>query len=346
MLKLNSENNQNIIKLYDIAQDEEKICLLMEYCPYKDLSSYMERHFPKNNNNNISNYNNDPLIGPWDGFNELIVLYFIFQLTSAIKCMNEINICHRDLKPQNILLTYDPERRLHALPRDTFSYPTSYCLVHLPILKVTDFDFAKILSSEDLTATMLGTPNYMAPEILNGKHYSNLADLWSVGVILYQLAASKLPYTATSREELGMIVTSNDIDFYFPGEENFENEDKTSYDPNAFCPEIKKLIRNLLIKNSKKRISYEEFFKFVNGKLKSKWDLYRDTFKHLDKNEKEKDLGPNDEINIEYDENHSIQFIPIPKDLTNKFVELISKSHQSTNESYFDDSDYSIIYSD
>jgi len=56
----------------------------MEYCPYKDLSSYMERHFPKNNNNNISNYNNDPLIGPWDGFNELIVLYFIFQLSKNI----------------------------------------------------------------------------------------------------------------------------------------------------------------------------------------------------------------------------------------------------------------------
>ena len=252
------------------------------------------------------------------------------MVASALKCMHDMNIFHRDLKPQNILLSYDPERRLHALPRDTFSNPTSCCLVHLPFLKVANFGFAKILPPEDLTQTMIGSPLYMASEILKGQKYSNLSDLWSVGVILYQLATFKLPYVAETITKLKEIVTSDRVDFYFPGEKQFKNEDEPSYDPDAFCPETKELIRNLLTKNPNKRISYEKFFEIVNGHLKFKWDYYRNIFNIINKNEKEEELGPNDEINFEYEETHSSQFIPIPPNLTSQFIELTSKSQLST----------------
>ncbi|OUM59614.1 hypothetical protein PIROE2DRAFT_35419, partial [Piromyces sp. E2] len=108
-------------------------------------------------------------------------------LASALKYMNEKSVVHRDLKPQNILLTFDPNRRLHPIPRPTYSNSTSYCLVPLPYLKLADFGFARSLNSTNLASTLCGSPLYMAPEILDCKTYSANVDLWSLGTILYEL---------------------------------------------------------------------------------------------------------------------------------------------------------------
>ncbi|ORX75343.1 kinase-like protein, partial [Anaeromyces robustus] len=169
--------HQHIVQLYGIEPSEKTINLLMEYCACGDLSIYMKKHFMKKDKS--------PLIGPWKGFNEYIVLDFLFQLASALKYMKEKNVVHRDLKPQNILLTHDPNRRLHPIPRPTFSSPNSYSLVYLPFLKLADFGFARSLTSTNLASTLCGSPLYMAPEILNCKTYTANVDLWSLGTILY-----------------------------------------------------------------------------------------------------------------------------------------------------------------
>ena len=80
------------------------------------------------------------------------------------------NIIHRDLKPQNILVTVD----------DT--------------LKISDFGFAKSYNPDaDLQQTMCGSPLYMAPEILEQKRYTDVVDLWSIGVIMYELYFNEVP---------------------------------------------------------------------------------------------------------------------------------------------------------
>ena len=73
------------------------------------------------------------------------------------------NIMHRDLKPQNILVSNDY------------------------ILKITDFGFARYINSNMIIQTLCGSPMYMAPEIMKYKKYNDKSDLWSVGIVLYEL---------------------------------------------------------------------------------------------------------------------------------------------------------------
>ncbi|CAN0366173.1 unnamed protein product, partial [Hapterophycus canaliculatus] len=83
------------------------------------------------------------------------------------------NLVHRDLKPQNLLLTGPG---LDAT------------------LKIADFGFARHLAQASMAETICGSPLYMAPEILQGHKYGAKADLWSVGAILFEMLAGKPPF--------------------------------------------------------------------------------------------------------------------------------------------------------
>jgi serine/threonine protein kinase len=112
-------------------------------------------------------------------FNEFQVQYFMRQIASALKCIHQQNIVHRDLKPQNILLT----------EKSTNSQ-----------LKLADFGLAKAYEKEDeLFETNCGTPIYMAPEIQMALPYTDKADLWSVGVIMFELLAGVPPFTGQNK---------------------------------------------------------------------------------------------------------------------------------------------------
>jgi serine/threonine protein kinase len=90
------------------------------------------------------------------------ISYFT-QIVNAFKVLTKYNIMHRDLKPDNILM-------------------------HNGVIKIGDFGFCKSLSSpEDMSKTMLGSPIYMAPEVLKGEIYTMKADIWSLGVVLYEM---------------------------------------------------------------------------------------------------------------------------------------------------------------
>ena len=92
------------------------------------------------------------------------------QIRSAFETLSAENILHRDLKPTNILF-------------------------HNGVLKVADFGFCKeLLKETDMTQTMVGSPIYMAPEVLKGLIYDSRADIWSMGVILYEILYGICPY--------------------------------------------------------------------------------------------------------------------------------------------------------
>lgn len=124
---------------------------------------------------NLSNY-----IKQHRSLPESTCRYFLRQLSAALKYMRSNDVSHFDLKPQNLLITQTPQLTL----------------------KVADFGFAQHLASDEQNTSMKGSPLYMAPEILLSHLYNAKADLWSIGIILYECLFGAAPYASKSVAEL------------------------------------------------------------------------------------------------------------------------------------------------
>ena len=109
------------------------------------------------------------------------------QVCRAIQHAHQKGVIHRDIKPSNIM--YDPESGA---------------------IKITDFGIARITdSSKTKTGTVLGTPNYMSPEQCMGKKVDGRADLFSLGVVMYQLACGDLPFKGDSMATLMFAIVNH-----------------------------------------------------------------------------------------------------------------------------------------
>ncbi|KAF1975206.1 hypothetical protein BU23DRAFT_459195 [Bimuria novae-zelandiae CBS 107.79] len=110
---------------------------------------------------------------------------FMIQTCGAIKYLHQRNIVHRDLKTGNLFLDGDMN------------------------VKVGDFGLAALLVSQSdygaiRRTTMCGTPNYLAPEVLEktGKGHDEKVDLWAIGIMMYTLAVGRAPFHSTKREDI------------------------------------------------------------------------------------------------------------------------------------------------
>ena len=142
-------------------------------------------------------------------------------LVSALQYLHTQKVMHRDLKPKNILVSDD----------DT--------------LKIADFGFAKYLHT-DLSQTICGSPLYMAPEILNSSPYASNSDLWSVGIVLYEMISGKPPYFAQNLE--GLKKNIHEVSQF-----DMIDSLQVSYP-------CKELLFQLLDVNKSSRMSWDEFF--------------------------------------------------------------------------------------
>ena len=161
-------SHPNIVQLYDQLQNGKYQLLMLEHLRGRDLDRAMVRGKPMP-------------VG--------VVRLLFGDLCSGLKEMHRLNIVHRDLKPHNLLL--------------------SHTELGLAVLKIADFGFARYLgSADDMAKTVAGSPLYMAPEVLEAalgsaaKGYSSNVDLFSCGVILYQMLQGEPPYTAMTQPEL------------------------------------------------------------------------------------------------------------------------------------------------
>jgi polo-like kinase 1 len=150
---------------------------------------------------------------------EIEVQYYITQLIQALIHLHDRNIVHRDLKLGNIFLTGKME------------------------LKLGDFGLAKKLSFRDeKISEMVGTPAYMAPEILENKGYSLEVDIWSLGVIMYYLIIGKLPFNKPNQEDI------KSVSYTFPKKA-------------IISIAAKSLIEQILVKDPKERPSLKQILR-------------------------------------------------------------------------------------
>ena len=141
--------------------------------------------------------------------------FYIGSMLLMLDYLQKKYIAHRDIKPSNIMI-------------DTNGY-----------LKMIDFGTAKIL--KDYTSTIIGTPHYIAPEILQGKGYSLSCDFWSLGICMYEIFYGIYPFGNNANEVIDIYKEVLKKSLIFPSENNkFAN--------------VNSFIRELLAKKVNERI--------------------------------------------------------------------------------------------
>uniref|UniRef100_A0A8C1H753 protein kinase C n=1 Tax=Cyprinus carpio carpio TaxID=630221 RepID=A0A8C1H753_CYPCA len=153
---------------------------------------------------------------------ERITKFLVTQILIALRHLHFKNIVHCDLKPENVLLA----------SADSF-----------PQVKLCDFGFARIIGEKSFRRSVVGTPAYLAPEVLRNKGYNRSLDMWSVGVIVYVSLSGTFPF-------------NEDEDIH----DQIQNA-AFMYPPNPWktvTPEAIDLINNLLQVKMRKRYSVDK----------------------------------------------------------------------------------------
>lgn len=160
---VNRIQHENIIEITDFGETPEgQAFLVMEYVPGETLLGLLTR----------------------ERATPLRALDIARQVALALGRAHQMNVIHRDLKPDNVLVVPRPDGSDHV--------------------KLVDFGIAKILDAPALTLNnrIFGTPGYIAPEYALGGPATPRTDLYSLGVVLYELSTGRLPYDVRHQQEL------------------------------------------------------------------------------------------------------------------------------------------------
>ena len=156
-------NHPNIVQMHDFFTDTQNFYLVLDFCKGGDLSEFLVSQ---------------------PALREQQVATVFRQIVSAIGFLHDHGVAHRDLKPQNILIT-------------TF-----------PNVKVADFGLCGYIEDTKMK-TFCGSPCYTAPECISRVQYEGApADVWSLGVILYEMVTGHHPWTVTNIPKMVKQITS------------------------------------------------------------------------------------------------------------------------------------------
>ena len=262
-------DHPNIIKFYDVFESKKPkhmINIVTEYADGGDLSEKIKERKNKNNN-----------------FTESEILDYFTQICLAIKHIHEKKIIHRDLKSGNIFLMKNG------------------------LVKLGDFGIAKgFQKTIDKAKTMVGTPYYLSPEILESKPYDSKSDIWALGVLLYEMMTFKMPFNANSFPMLSVKIMRGN---YIPP-------------PAIYTKDLRELVSKCLTVDPKSRPTIQEILKMpiIQNRIRSFLDevQYNKEFnKTITKKykEKEKTVIKTKEVkglNVEVFEPNVISGNPIP----------------------------------
>ncbi|XP_031692000.1 serine/threonine-protein kinase 17A [Oncorhynchus kisutch] len=159
-----------------------------------------------------------------EAFKEEDVKRLMRQILEGVSFLHRNNMVHLDLKPQNILLTSD------ALLGD---------------IKIVDFGLSRMVSSSQELREIMGTPEYVAPEILNYEPISTATDMWSIGVLAYVMLTGISPFLGEDKQETFLNISQINISYQ---EEELEHVDQAAIT----------FIKALLIKEPQNRATADE----------------------------------------------------------------------------------------
>ena len=265
LLILKSLKHNNIVHLEDLKIDNKYYYIVMESSNGGSLTDCLKKYKQRNNGKS---------------FTEEIVQYLMRQIVSAIKYIHEKKIIHRDLKLDNIMVSFinDSDKNNLNMLRST--------------IKIIDFGFSIQLTQNNLASSVLGSPINMDPSILkelankgkkiNHLGYDQKADIWSLGTICYELLIGQSVFNAETMNELVRKVESGNYTL-----------------PTSVSSEIVSFLNGMLQYKGENRLSADELYRhpFLTKNVRE--------FKRIDTSKVRKKINK-DGLNINVKKNQTI----------------------------------------
>ena len=229
---LRKMDHPNILKITDFYALKNEYYIITEFCQEGELLEEIKAHAP---------------------FSEVLAAWYMRQILSAVFYCHNMNILHRDLKPENILIVKKMKNGYHPI-------------------KIIDFGTAKVFKKEKTEHLLIGSPYYIAPEVLSRK-YNELCDLWSCGVIMYILLTGRPPFNGITQEEIMKKIKIGEYDM-------------SKYPWGIISEDAKNLIKGLLELNPKKRYDAKKALEhkwFQNEIIKASQTCYNIKDRQLNK---------------------------------------------------------------
>ena len=168
-------NHPNILGIKEVFEDMKNISFVMEYCEGGDLFDFITKN-------------------PQGKLDDLNTIDILCQILSALNYLhNQVRICHRDIKSENFLITINEQNR--------------------PILKLIDFGMAQYIYRGEKMEGEIGTIKYMAPEIIMKEPYDEKVDIWSTGIVLYNMMTGYEPFSGGDEQFKRMQIVNRPINF-------------------------------------------------------------------------------------------------------------------------------------
>ncbi|KAK3520662.1 hypothetical protein QTP70_029811 [Hemibagrus guttatus] len=172
--------NPYVVGLHEVYETRHEIILVLEYAAGGEI------------------FNQCVAEDDDEAFTEDDVIRLVRQILTGVAFLHRNNIVHLDLKPQNILLT-------SAQP--------------LGDIRIVDFGLSRQVDNKSEVREILGTPEYVAPEILSYEPVSTATDMWSIGVLTYMMLTGDSPFLGDEKQKTYLNVSKGIVDY---SEEVFE----------------------------------------------------------------------------------------------------------------------------
>ncbi len=168
---ISSFDHPNILKVYDFSGEESRqLWIVTELIHGRNLAQILETT-------------------PSGWLHPVIAASIVREICRALASAHEHGVIHRDVKPENVMIT------------------------HHGTVKLMDFGIAKIqrITSMTQTGMFMGSPSYMSPEQVRGRDVDPRSDIYSLGVLFYELITGKLPFTGSSTADIAMRILNGDF---------------------------------------------------------------------------------------------------------------------------------------